>query len=142
MKIEVESPIPIQHPIKLIPHIFNTDPYIIKNVGQQKMLFNSLWSLKWIEIWVRGNVSATPAACAPYLRIFSVGWTAWIHKRTFSSGNREKRDVAGFLGTGLGVLNSMDSELLMSKMAIIHSNNYGPEPIRTSHTLLSFGIGK
>lgn len=48
----------------LTPHTFNTDPYIISNIGQPKMLFNSLWSLKWIEIWMRGNVSASQPACA------------------------------------------------------------------------------
>lgn len=45
MKIEVESPVPSRPPIKLIPHIFNAGPYLAKNIGQQQMLFSSLWSL-------------------------------------------------------------------------------------------------
>ena len=37
---------PTQPPIGLTPSIFNTGPYIIKNVGQQQIVFNPSWSLK------------------------------------------------------------------------------------------------
>jgi len=41
---------PTQPPIGLTPSIFNTGPYIIKNVGQQQILFNPSWSLKRVEL--------------------------------------------------------------------------------------------
>lgn len=38
--------LPTQPHIELIPHIFHTGPYIIKNMEQQQVHFNTSWSLK------------------------------------------------------------------------------------------------
>ena len=72
------------------------------------MLFNPEWSLKIIELHIQVNVSDAKPSCSPFLRTSYEGWTAWLRKRGNIYRNRIMRDVTGMLGTGLGVLNSID----------------------------------
>ncbi|KAK4823936.1 LOW QUALITY PROTEIN: hypothetical protein QYF61_008322 [Mycteria americana] len=81
--------VPTRPPIGLTPFIFNTGPYIIKNTGQQQVLFNPSYSLKWVELAMQTNISAIKPTCSPFLR------------------------------TGLGVLNSIDAEVLANKLATV-----------------------
>ncbi|KAK4811141.1 hypothetical protein QYF61_019772 [Mycteria americana] len=69
---------------KLTPQISEIGPYAIKNVGQQQVLFNPLWSLKRVELSMQVNVSAIKPTCAPFLGASSVGWLAWLHGQTLS----------------------------------------------------------
>lgn len=48
-------------------------------------------------------------------------WATWLQKQTPSRARR-KRDLTGVLGTGLGVLNGVDSEILMNKMTTATSD--------------------
>ncbi|XP_072707269.1 uncharacterized protein [Ciconia boyciana] len=106
-------------PISLTPFTFNTGPYIIKNTGQQQVLFNLSYSLKWVELAMQTNISAIKPTCSPFLSTSYAGWSAWLHKRTLISPKRPNRDVTGVLGSGLRVLNSIDAEVLANKLATV-----------------------
>lgn len=44
---------------------------------------------------------------------------AWVRTCIFTCLKRANTDVTGVLGTGLGVLNSIDAEVLANKLAIV-----------------------
>ncbi|XP_042723881.1 LOW QUALITY PROTEIN: uncharacterized protein LOC122178042 [Lagopus leucura] len=56
------------------------------------------------------NVSTIKPDCALFLGMSYAGWSAWLHRQALDTSRRAKRDVSGILGTGLGVLNSIDTE--------------------------------
>jgi len=99
----------IQTPTSLNPYVFNIGPYVIKNTGQQQILFNPTYSLKRVELSMQINVSAIKPICSPFLGTSYAGWYAWLHERTLTSSQQLKRDVTGILGTSLGILNSIDT---------------------------------
>ncbi|KAK4811065.1 hypothetical protein QYF61_016351 [Mycteria americana] len=104
----------------LSPQISEVGPYVIKNTGQQQVLFNPSWSLK----------TSTSYA----------GWLAWLHGRTLTSPRRTRRDVTGIIGTGLGVLNSIDAEVLVNKLSTTSDLNKLEHPLRSS--LLALGTNQ
>lgn len=67
------------------------------------------------------NISEIQPACSPLIQTSFEGWTAWLQKQTPLKG-RMQRDRTGMLGTGLGVLNGIDSEILMNKLATATSD--------------------
>ncbi|RMC21231.1 hypothetical protein DUI87_02089 [Hirundo rustica rustica] len=103
-------------PPKIEHKIYEIGPYVIRNMGQQQLLFNPEWSLKRIEVLMQTNISEIQPACSSFLRTSSEGWTTWLQKQVHFRG-RMRRDLTGILGTGLGVLNGIDSEILMNKLA-------------------------
>ncbi|XP_064591958.1 uncharacterized protein LOC135459657 [Zonotrichia leucophrys gambelii] len=107
------SPVP---PVTLTPRIFEIGPYVIRKTGQQQILFNPAWSLKQVKLLMQNNVSDIQPACSPFLQTSFEGWTTWLRKRS-SFKTRTPTDVTGVVGTGLGILNSIDSEVLMNKLA-------------------------
>ncbi|XP_069631692.1 uncharacterized protein [Haliaeetus albicilla] len=114
-KIDVVMPT-TQPIVVLSPKTFEIGPYVIRNTGLQQMLFNPAWSLKQVELSMQNNVSDIQPACSPFLKTSYKGWTTWLQKRTLPM-RRTRRDLTGVLGTGLGVLNSIDSEVIMNKLA-------------------------
>ncbi|XP_058280377.1 uncharacterized protein LOC131378803 [Hirundo rustica] len=70
---------------------------------------------------VQVNASHVWPECAPFLRNSSMDWTTWLQK-SMPPNFRNKRDLTGLLGTGLGVLNTIDSEVLMNKLTTIGSD--------------------
>ncbi|XP_042656327.1 uncharacterized protein LOC122154120 [Tyto alba] len=103
------------------PKIYEIGPYMIRNVGQQQLLFNPEWSLKRVELTIQTNISEIQPACLIFLTTSFKGWTMWSQKQTHLR-SRMKRDLTGVLGTGLGVLNGIDSEVLMNKLATATSD--------------------
>lgn len=65
------------------------------------------------------NISGIQTRCSPFLKTSFDGWMAWLQKWKYLRG---KRDVTGILGKGLGVLNRIDSEILMNKLATTTSD--------------------
>ncbi|XP_053789591.1 uncharacterized protein LOC128783033 isoform X3 [Vidua chalybeata] len=105
-----------QPPVMLTPKIFEVGPYIIRKTGQQQILFNPAWSLKQVKLLMQNNVSEIQPACSPFLQTSFQGWTTWLRQWN-PPKNRVQRDITGVVGTGLGILNSIDSEVLMNKLA-------------------------
>ncbi|XP_042660992.1 uncharacterized protein LOC122154684 [Tyto alba] len=103
------------------PKIYEIGPYMIRNVGQQQLLFNPEWSLKHVELIIQTNISEIQPACLSFLRTSFKGWTMWSQKQTHLR-SRMKRDLTGVLRTGSGVLNGIDSEVLMNKLATATSD--------------------
>lgn len=112
---------PAQPLLMLSPRIFEIGPYIIRKTGQQQILFNPAWSLKQVKLlMMQSNVSEIQPTCSPFLQTSFEGWTTWLQKRKvrfFLKTGWTLRDVTGFVGTGLGILNIIDSEVLMNKLA-------------------------
>ena len=50
------------------PKSFENGPYMIRNTGQQQMLFNPERSLKRVELLMQVNVSDIQPACSPFLK--------------------------------------------------------------------------
>lgn len=101
---------------KKIEHkIYEDGPFVIRNTGQQQLLFNPKWSLKCVELLMQTNISEIQPACSSFLKTSFEGWATWLQKRIHFRG-RMQRDLTGILGTGLGVLNGIDSEILMNKL--------------------------
>ncbi|XP_074424419.1 uncharacterized protein LOC141735468 [Larus michahellis] len=107
--------VPSKPSISLTPYIFNIGPYVIKHTGQQQILFPT-YSLKRVELSMQIKISAIKPTCLPFLSTSYAGWSAWLRRQTFATSQRLKRDVTGILGTGLGVLNSIDAEILANKL--------------------------
>ncbi|MCQ4078518.1 hypothetical protein FK519_27465, partial [Klebsiella pneumoniae] len=76
------APLTTEPVIVLNPKIFEIGPYVIRNMGQQQMLFNPSWSLKQVELSMQNNASEIQPACSPFLKTSYEGWTTWLQKRT------------------------------------------------------------
>ncbi|XP_077645678.1 uncharacterized protein LOC144247889 [Lonchura striata] len=99
----------------LTPKISKVGPYIIRETGQQQILFNPAWSLKQVKLLMQSNVSEIQPACSPFLQTSFHGWTTWLRQWN-PSKTRMPRDITGVVGTGLGILNSINSEVLLNKL--------------------------
>lgn len=64
---------------------------------------------------MQNNVSTIQSACSLLLKASYAGWTAWLCKQILTSSRQTGKDMTGILGTGWGVLNSTDSDLLRNK---------------------------
>ncbi|RMC20819.1 hypothetical protein DUI87_01672 [Hirundo rustica rustica] len=106
---------------QITPVVTKIGPYAIKKTGVQKLIVNPKWSLKRVEMGVQVNASHVRPECAPFLRNSFMDWTTWLQK-SMPPNFRNKRDLTGLLGTGLGVLNTIDSEVLLNKLTTIGSN--------------------
>lgn len=69
------------------------------------------------------NASKIQLECAQFLKTSFMKWTNWLQKLLPHTTQR-KSDLTGELGTGLGVLNTIDSELLMSRLAVTDMNHH------------------
>ncbi|RMC09858.1 hypothetical protein DUI87_13645 [Hirundo rustica rustica] len=106
---------------QITPVVTKIGPYAIKKTGVQKLIVNPKWSLKRVEMGVQVNASHVRPECAPFLRNSFMDWTTWLQK-SMPPNFRNKRDLTGLLGTGLGVLNRIDSEVLLNKLTTIGSD--------------------
>ncbi|RMC04175.1 hypothetical protein DUI87_18994 [Hirundo rustica rustica] len=106
---------------QITPVVTKIGPYAIKKTGVQKLIVNPKWSLKRVEMGVQVNASHVRPECAPFLRNSFMDWTTWLQK-SMPPNFRNKRDLTGLLGTGLGVLNTIDSEVLLNKLTTIGSD--------------------
>ncbi|RMC21677.1 hypothetical protein DUI87_02545 [Hirundo rustica rustica] len=106
---------------QITPVVTKIGPYAIKKTGVQKLIVNPKWSLKRVEMGVQVNASHVRPECAPFLRNSFMDWTTWLQK-SMPPNFRNKRDLSGLLGTGLGVLNTIDSEVLLNKLTTIGSD--------------------
>ena len=125
---------------KIEPKIYEVGPYVIRNTGQQQLLYNPEWSLKRVELLMQTNISEIQPACSSFLKTSFEGWALWLQKRIHFRG-RMQRDLTGILGTGLGVLNGIDSEILMNKLTTATSDlRKLDQPLRSS--LLALGASQ
>ncbi|XP_074021302.1 uncharacterized protein [Numenius arquata] len=101
--------------------------------GQQRVLFNPSWSLKRVELLIQINIPTIKPACSSFWSTSCAGWLAWLHGRTLRSPRRSKRGATGVIGTGLGDLNSKDTEVLANKPSTITNDlNKLEHPMRSS----------
>lgn len=65
--LEIEQPfVPTQPPIEPAPQIFGKGTYIIRNMGQQQVLFNPCGSLKSLELVLHIDISEIKPNCSTF----------------------------------------------------------------------------
>ncbi|XP_059701393.1 uncharacterized protein LOC132326766 [Haemorhous mexicanus] len=129
----------------LPPFVSKIGPYVVKKNHMQELLTGPVRSLKKVVLSLSTvNISSVSPHCAPFLSTLHTGWLAWLHSRSLQ-GTRARRDLlATALGggaAGLGVLNSMDAEVLANKLETVTSGVQGLlKPLNSS--LSSLGMGQ
>ncbi|KAK4806026.1 hypothetical protein QYF61_007003 [Mycteria americana] len=145
-KIDMVEPDPTTPPDLTSPPPFDTLQDGVRNIP---LLATELHDDPWDHALSRYSAStgtqqnrrnlslSVLVTCSPFLSTSYAGWSAWLHKRTLISPKRSKRDVTGVLGTGLGVLNSIDAEVLANKLATV-TNDLGAlkHPLQSSLSAL------
>ena len=68
-------------PLKPEPKIYEIGPYVVRNTGQQLLLFNPEWSLKHVELLMQISISEIQPAGSPLIQTSLEGWTAWLKSK-------------------------------------------------------------
>ncbi|XP_066405256.1 uncharacterized protein [Molothrus aeneus] len=129
----------------LPPFVSKIGPYVVKKNHIQELLTGPVRSLKKVVLSLSTvNISSVSPHCAPFLSTLHTGWLAWLHSRSLQA-TRARRDLlATALGggaAGLGVLNSMDAEVLANKLETVTLGVQGLlKPLNSS--LSSLGMGQ
>ncbi|XP_067153359.1 uncharacterized protein [Apteryx mantelli] len=129
----------------LRPFVSKIGPYVVKQNHIQELLTGPVRSLKKVVLSLSTvNVSSVRPHCTPFLSTLYTGWLAWLHSRSIHEV-RTKRDLLSMAlgggGTGLGVLNSMNVEVLANKLEAVTSGMQGLiNPINSS--LANLGMGQ
>nr|XP_010297308.1 PREDICTED: uncharacterized protein LOC104632952 [Balearica regulorum gibbericeps] len=129
----------------LRPFISKIGPYVVKQNHIQELLTGPVRSLKKVVLSLSTvNISSVRPHCTPFLSTLHAGWLAWLHSRSIQ-GTRARRDLLatalGGGGAGLGVLNSMNAEVLANKLEAVTSGVQGLlSPLNSS--LASLGMGQ
>lgn len=105
----------------MAPKISKIGPYAIKRRGVKRLSNSPKWSLKQVEMGMQVNVSTIQPECAPFLKNPFMNWKTWL-QNCMSDNFKTKRDFTRLLGTGLGVLSTTDSEVLMNKLTSVGSD--------------------
>lgn len=127
------------------PFISKIGPYVVKQNHIQELLTSPVRSLKKVVLSLSTvNISSVRPHCTPFLSTLYTGWLAWLHSRSIQ-GARARRDLLatalGGGGAGLGVLNSMNVEVLANKLEAVTSGVQGIlSPLNSS--LASLGMGQ
>uniref|UniRef100_A0A8C3RGZ0 Uncharacterized protein n=1 Tax=Cyanoderma ruficeps TaxID=181631 RepID=A0A8C3RGZ0_9PASS len=127
------------------PFVSKIGPYVVKKNHIQELLTGPVRSLKKVVLSLSTvNISSVRPHCAPFLSTLHTGWLAWLHSRSLQ-GTRARRDLLatalGGGGAGLGVLNSMNAEVLANKLETVTSGVQGLlKPLNSS--LSSLGMGQ
>lgn len=127
------------------PFVSKIGPYVVKQNHIQELLTSPVRSLKKVVLSLSTvNISSVRPHCTPFLSTLYTGWLAWLHSRSIQ-GTRARRDLLatalGGGGAGLGVLNSMNVEVLANKLEAVTSGVQGLlSPLNSS--LASLGMGQ
>lgn len=127
------------------PFVSKIGPYVVKQNHIQELLTSPVRSLKKVVLSLSTvNISSIRPHCTPFLSTLYTGWLAWLHSRSIQ-GTRARRDLLatalGGGGAGLGVLNSMNVEVLANKLEAVTSGVQGLlSPLNSS--LASLGMGQ
>lgn len=127
------------------PFVSKIGPYVVKQNHIQELLTSPVRSLKKVVLSLSTvNISSVRPHCTPFLSTLYTGWLAWLHSRSIQ-GARARRDLLatalGGGGAGLGVLNSMNVEVLANKLEAVTSGVQGIlSPLNSS--LASLGMGQ
>ncbi|XP_071413119.1 uncharacterized protein [Pithys albifrons albifrons] len=128
----------------LRPFVSKIGPYVVKQNHVQELLTGPVRSLKKVVLSLSTvNISSFRPHCAPFLSTLHTGWLAWLHSRSLQSA-RARRDLLatalGGGGAGLGVLNSMNAEVLANKLEVVTSGVQSLlKPLNSSLTNLGMG---
>ncbi|XP_068023774.1 uncharacterized protein [Melanerpes formicivorus] len=129
----------------LRPFLSKIGPYVVKQNHVQELLTGPVRSLKKVVLSLATvNISSIRPHCTPFLSTLHTGWLAWLHSRSIQ-GTRARRDLLASAlaggGAGLGVLNSMNAEVLANKLEAVTSAVQGLfNPLNSS--LANLGMGQ
>lgn len=130
-----------EHIVLGIPVIYRGGPIVVGRQLRRKILIQPQYALTHLLIDLDLRVDTIMPICHKYTNTLRIGWLEWI-KGIDASLRRNKRDlignVLGGIGTGLGTLNTIDVEILASKLGRMGSElDTLKHPLGTSLTELS-----
>uniref|UniRef100_A0A8C8R7M0 Uncharacterized protein n=1 Tax=Pelusios castaneus TaxID=367368 RepID=A0A8C8R7M0_9SAUR len=106
------------------PKITGIGPYVVKEDIRKQLIIDPTYSLKKVIIDL-APISSIKPQCQKYTEPLDRGWKRWLYTQVFPgvSNNRKKRGIIdtalGGAGTGLGILNSIDVEILANKLSML-----------------------
>uniref|UniRef100_A0A8C8RUK5 Uncharacterized protein n=1 Tax=Pelusios castaneus TaxID=367368 RepID=A0A8C8RUK5_9SAUR len=125
------------------PKITGIGPYVVKEDIRRQLIIDPTYSLKKVIINL-APISSIKPQCQKYTELLDRGWKQWLFTQVFPgvSSDRKKRSIIdtalGEAGTGLGILNSIDVEILANKLSML-GQRLGdlPKPLKNSLTEMS-----
>ncbi|XP_017695589.1 PREDICTED: uncharacterized protein LOC108510426 isoform X1 [Lepidothrix coronata] len=69
---------------------------------------------------IQTDITHLQEDCQPFVKQSHKGWNAWLATR--SHHKRTQRDISGWVGTGFGIMNTIDQEVLVNKLSTVTSN--------------------
>ncbi|XP_064518133.1 uncharacterized protein LOC135417653 [Pseudopipra pipra] len=95
-------------------------PQVIRQSNELKLLLDPTYSLKKVQMNIQTDITHLQEDCRPFIQHSLKGWNAWVTTR--SHRKRTQRDISGWVGTGFGILNTIDQEVLVNKLSTVTSN--------------------
>lgn len=129
------------HVIVGIPIVSKGGPIVMGRQLKRKILVGPQYALIHLQVNVDIRFDKVLPICNTYIKTLRSGWDEWI-KNVDATLRRGKRDlissVLGGLGTGLGAINTINVEVLASKIGRMGTElNTLNHPLGTSLTELS-----
>ncbi|XP_067424629.1 uncharacterized protein [Emydura macquarii macquarii] len=123
------------------PIVSKSGPVVVGRQLKRKLLIQPQYALVHLDIDLDVRVDTEMPICNQYTKTIRQGWINWIQNIDDTIG-RHKRDIVstllGGIGTGLGAVNTIDLEVLASKIGKIGTElNTLDHPLGTSLTELS-----
>ncbi|XP_063035606.1 uncharacterized protein LOC134431543 [Melospiza melodia melodia] len=105
---------------KVVHNLTFIGPQVIRKSNEQKLLLDPTYSLKKVQMNFHTDITYLQKDCQPFIKQSLKGWNAWLATR--SHHRRAQRDLSGWIGTGFGILNTIDQEVLVNKLSTVTSN--------------------
>ncbi|XP_058713322.1 uncharacterized protein LOC131588469 [Poecile atricapillus] len=119
---------------KVVHNLTFVGPQVIRKSNELKLLLDPTYSLKKVQMNIRVDVTHLQKDCRPFVQQSLKGWNAWLATRSYH--RRAQRDISGWVGTGFGILNTVDQEVLVNKLSTV-TTNLGKLKVPLSSSMLT-----
>ncbi|XP_063038038.1 uncharacterized protein LOC134433074 [Melospiza melodia melodia] len=113
-----ETILPVE--CKAVHNLTFIGPQVIRKSNELKLLLDPTYSLKKVQMNIQTDITYLQKDCRPFIQQSLKGWNAWLATR--SHHRRTKRDLSGWIGTGFGIVNTIDQEVLVNKLSTVTSS--------------------
>ncbi|KAL9870446.1 uncharacterized protein GJ701_012253 [Geothlypis trichas] len=119
---------------RMIHNLTFIGPQVIRKSNELKLLLDPTYSLKKVQMNIHADVTHLQKDCRPFVQQSLKGWNAWLATRSYH--RRAQRDISGWVGTGFGILNAVDQEVLVNKLSTV-TTNLGKLKVPLSSSMLT-----
>ncbi|XP_058670681.1 uncharacterized protein LOC131564315 [Ammospiza caudacuta] len=113
-----ETTLPVE--CKAVHNLTFIGPQVIRKSNELKLLLDPTYSLKKVQMNIHTDITYLQKDCRPFIQQSLKGWNAWLATR--SHHRKTKRDLSGWIGTGFGIVNTIDQEVLVNKLSTVTSS--------------------